>query len=104
MTAHYQVSLLSKIFKDSVIYKIFTLSLPVAGKQGSMSSIGKGKFIENTLRAKTGYLTRARAYCGYVRTRSGKELAFSLIFNNYNCSAREAKLKMEKFLVALGDL
>jgi len=104
ITTHYQAALLSKVFKDSSAYKIFHLSLPVAGKQGSMSSLGKGKFIENNMRAKTGYITRARAYCGYVKTRSGKELAFSLIFNNYNCSAREARLKMEKFLVALGEL
>lgn len=104
ITARYQTHLLCKVFRDSTHYKYFNASLPVAGKQGSMSSIGKGKFIEGNMRAKTGYLTRARAYCGYVKTRSGKELAFSVIFNNYNCSAREAKLKMEKFLIALGEL
>ncbi|PBQ31163.1 D-alanyl-D-alanine carboxypeptidase/D-alanyl-D-alanine-endopeptidase [Sphingobacteriaceae bacterium] len=104
ITPHYQASLLSKVYKDSTLYKHFNASLPVAGKQGSMSSLGKGKFIEGNMRAKTGYLTRARAYCGYVKTKSGKELAFSVIFNNYNCSAREAKLKMEKFLVALAEL
>jgi len=104
ITPYFQASLLNNVFKDSTSYKVFNASLPVAGKQGSMSNIGKGTFIENNLRAKTGYLTRARAYCGYVKTKSGKELAFSLIFNNYNCSAREAKLKMEKFLVALGEL
>ena len=104
ITPHYQTALLSKIYKDTTNYKFFNASLPIAGKQGSMSSLGKGKFIENNMRAKTGYLTRARAYCGYVKTKAGKELAFSLIFNNYNCSPREAKLKMEKFLVALGEL
>lgn len=104
ITPHYQSLLLSKMTKDSSAYKIFNASLPIAGKQGSMSNIGKGKFIENNMHAKTGYITRARAYCGYVKTRSGKDLSFSLIFNNYNCSAREAKLKMEKFMIALGDL
>lgn len=104
ITPRYQTNLLCKVFRDSAHYKYFNASLPVAGKQGSMSSLGKGKFIEGNMRAKTGYLTRARAYCGYVKTKSGKELAFSVIFNNYNCSAREAKLKMEKFLIALGEL
>ena len=99
ITPYFQTSLLSKIIKDSAIYKVFNTSLPVAGKQGSMSNIGKGTFIENNMRAKTGYLTRARAYCGYVKTKSGKELSFSLIFNNYNCSAREAKLKWKNFLL-----
>lgn len=104
VTTHYEVAVLSKVRNDSLIYKIINPSLPLAGKQGSMSSIGKGKFIENNLRAKTGYIRRARAYCGYVRSKTGKEFAFSIIFNNYNCSASEAKIKMEKFLVALGEL
>jgi serine-type D-Ala-D-Ala carboxypeptidase/endopeptidase (penicillin-binding protein 4) len=103
-TTGLQARLLSKVYRDSVNYKLFNASLPVAGKSGSMSSIGKGTAIENNLRAKTGYIQRARGYCGYVKTRSGQELAFSLLFNNYNCSAKEAKLKLEKFMVALWEL
>lgn len=104
MSPYFQTTLLAKIYRDSVNFHVFNISLPVAGKQGSMSNLGKGTRIENNMRAKTGYLTRVRAYCGYVKTKSGKDLAFSLIFNNYTCSAREAKLKIEKFLVALGEL
>ena len=103
-TAFYQASLLSKVFKDSIHFKSFNASLPVAGKNGSMSNIGKGKLIENNMRAKTGYINRARGYCGYVRAKSGKDLAFSVLFNNYNCSAKEAKVKIEKFLIELGEL
>ena len=68
-----------------------------------MSSMGKGSAIENNLRAKTGYINRCRAYCGYVKSKSGKELAFSIVFNNYHCSAREAKLKIEQFMLAIED-
>jgi D-alanyl-D-alanine carboxypeptidase len=56
------------------------------------------------MRAKTGYINRARGYCGYVKGKSGKEMSFSVLFNNYNCSAKEAKNKIEKFLVELGEL
>jgi D-alanyl-D-alanine carboxypeptidase/D-alanyl-D-alanine-endopeptidase (penicillin-binding protein 4) len=104
LTPAFQARLLCKVYRDSSLYKAFNSSLPLAGKQGSMNSIGRGTFIENNLRAKTGYLNRARAYCGYVTTRSGRTLAFSLIFNHYNCSPREARLKMEKFMIALADL
>jgi D-alanyl-D-alanine carboxypeptidase/D-alanyl-D-alanine-endopeptidase (penicillin-binding protein 4) len=103
-TTNFESQLLCKIYRDTSMYKILNGSLPIAGKQGSMSSLGKGKFIENNLRAKTGYITRIRAYCGYVKTKSGKDLAFSVMFNNYNCSAKEARLKLEKFMVALGEL
>lgn len=104
VTTRFETLLLCKIYRDSTTYRIINSSLPLAGKQGSMSNLGKGSFIENNLRAKTGYMTHVRCYAGYLRSKSGKDLAFSIFLNNYNGSAREAKLKIEKFLVALGEL
>ncbi|MDX2172158.1 MAG: D-alanyl-D-alanine carboxypeptidase/D-alanyl-D-alanine-endopeptidase [Bacteroidota bacterium] len=106
VSTNFQASLLAKIYKDSSgsFYKTFNASLPVAGKSGSMTNIGKGTFLENNMRAKTGYINRARGYCGYVKTKSGKDLSFSVLFNNYNCSAKEAKTKIEKFLLELPEL
>lgn len=104
ISTSFQANMLSKIYKDSLIYKTFNNSLPIAGKSGSMSNIGKGKLIENNMRAKTGYINRARGYCGFVKGKSGTEMAFSVLFNNYNCTAKEAKIKIEKFLVELGEL
>lgn len=104
ITTKIQATVLSKIYRDSLMYPAFNSSLPVAGKNGSMTSLCKGTFAENNLRAKTGYINRARGYCGYVKTKSGKELAFSVLFNNYDCSAKEMKLKIEKLLVALVEL
>lgn len=104
ITTKIQATILSKIYRDSSIYIPFNASLPVAGKSGSMTNLCKGTFAENNLRAKTGYINRVRSYCGYVKTKSGKELAFSVIFNNYDCSAKEMKLRLEKLLVALVEL
>jgi D-alanyl-D-alanine carboxypeptidase/D-alanyl-D-alanine-endopeptidase (penicillin-binding protein 4) len=104
ITTKIQATVLSKIYRDSLMYPAFNASLPVAGKNGSMTSLCKGTFAENNMRAKTGYINRARGYCGYVKTKSGKELAFSVLFNNYDCTPKEMKLKIEKFLVALVDL
>lgn len=104
VTTKFQAGILSKIFRDSLMYPAFNASLPIAGKSGSMASLCKGSFAENNMRAKTGYINRARGYCGYVKTKSGKELAFSVLFNNYDCSPKEAKLKIEKLLLALVEL
>ncbi len=104
ITVAFQTQLLSKIYRDSSTYQIINASLPVSGKSGSMSNMGKGSAIENNLRAKTGYIKRCRAYCGYVKSKSGNDLAFSIIFNNYNCSAREAKLKIEKWMIEMENL
>lgn len=104
VTTNLQAQLLAKIYQEEAIYKDFYASLPIAGKNGSMRSIGKGTYIEEKMRAKTGYINRARGYCGYLTTSTGKEISFSVLFNNYNCSASQAKTKIEKFLIALGDL
>lgn len=104
ITPKVQATILSKIYRDSLMYPSFNSSLPIAGKNGSMVNIGKGTFAGNNMRAKTGYINRARGYCGYVKTKSGKELAFSVLFNNYDCSPKEMKLKIEKLLVALTEL
>lgn len=104
VTTKIQATILSKIYRDSVMYTAFNASLPVAGKNGSMVNLCKGTFAEGNMRAKTGYINRARGYCGYVKTKSGKELAFSVLFNNYDCSAKEMKLKIEKLLVELVEL
>lgn len=104
ITTKIQATILSKIYRDSLLYPSFNSCLPIAGKNGSMTSLCKGTFAENNMRAKTGYINRARGYCGYVKTKEGKELAFSVLFNNYDCSPKEMKLKIEKFLVTLVDL
>jgi serine-type D-Ala-D-Ala carboxypeptidase/endopeptidase (penicillin-binding protein 4) len=104
VTANVLTQLLAKMARDSVNYKSFYNSLPIAGKNGSMTNIGKGTFIENNMRAKTGYINRVRTYCGYVKTKSGKELAFSILLNNYSCSAKEAKQVLEDFMIGLADL
>lgn len=85
-------------------YEAFKRSLPVAGKSGSLASLCKGSFAENNLIAKSGYITRARGYTGYVKTRSGKLVCFSLLANNYTCSATEMKKKLERILVAVAEL
>lgn len=104
VTTAFEANLMHKMYNDSINYKPFNNSLPQAGYSGSMKNIGDGTFIEKNMRAKTGYINRARGYCGYVKTKAGKELCFSVLFNNYNCTPKEMKLKIEEFLVALAEL
>ncbi|MGZ4054734.1 MAG: D-alanyl-D-alanine carboxypeptidase/D-alanyl-D-alanine endopeptidase [Bacteroidia bacterium] len=84
-------------------YKAFYESLPVAGKSGSMGSLCEGTCAENNMHAKTGYITRARGYAGYVKNKKGELLCFSLLANNYDCTPTEMKVKLEKILVAIAE-
>ncbi|MDI1356485.1 MAG: D-alanyl-D-alanine carboxypeptidase/D-alanyl-D-alanine-endopeptidase [bacterium] len=103
-TPNLMTSVLCKLFSDTAVYNSFDPSLPLSGTGISMMHVGKGTIIENNMRAKTGYMQRVRSYCGYVKTKAGRDLAFSIIFNNYNCPASEARFIIEKFLVALAEL
>ena len=84
-------------------FNSFFNSFPIAGKPGSLGGLCMGTFAENNLRAKSGYITRARGYAGYVKNRKGELLCFSLLANNYDCTPTEMKLKLEKLLIAIAE-
>lgn len=100
ITAKHLVSIL-KYMKKSENYDEFYNSLPIAGRSGTIRSIGKNTFADNNLRAKSGYMTRARSYAGYVTTKSKRDIAFALIVNNYNCTPYKMKQKMESLMIKL---
>ncbi|HEU4716975.1 MAG TPA: D-alanyl-D-alanine carboxypeptidase/D-alanyl-D-alanine-endopeptidase [Bacteroidia bacterium] len=102
ITTKQQASVL-RIISQSPWYDVFYRSLPVAGKSGSLAGLCKGTFAENNMHAKSGYIDRARGYAGFVKTRSGKTICFSLLANNYTCPASEMKKRLERILVALAE-
>jgi D-alanyl-D-alanine carboxypeptidase/D-alanyl-D-alanine-endopeptidase (penicillin-binding protein 4) len=102
ITTKTQTQILRLMAKDKN-YNAFYNSLPVAGRSGSLGGLCDGTFAENNLRAKSGYITRARGYCGYVKNRKGEMLCFSVIANNYDCSPSDMKRKLEKILVAISE-
>lgn len=92
-----------RVMAKEKTYKDFYASLPVAGKSGSLGSLCEGTVAENNLRAKSGYITRARGYTGYVKNKKGETLCFSLLANNYECTAGEMKKKLERLMVAIAE-
>lgn len=83
--------------------EIYFNSLPVAGKNGTVKYICKNTSAAGNMHVKSGSLKNVRAYAGYVTTKSGRLLAFSIITNNFNCSSSQARKKIEKVLTALAD-
>lgn len=102
ITTKTEAQILCKMIKDKN-FDVFFKSFPVAGKSGSLGNLCEGSFAENNMRAKSGYITMARGYAGYVKNRKGDLLCFSLIANNYECSPTEMKRKLEKILIAIAD-
>lgn len=90
--------------KSESYYNAFYASFPVAGRSGSLGSMCVGTCAENNLRAKSGYINRARSYAGYVKNKKNEEVIFALIINNYDCTPTEVKKKMEKIMVLIAEL
>lgn len=103
ITTFQQASLL-RIARQQTWFASFEAALPLAGVNGSMASLCKGTTAEKNMRAKTGYITRARGYAGFVKDKNGRVLCFSLLANNYNCSAAEMRKRLEKILVAMAEV
>lgn len=82
----------------------FLGSLPVSGKNGTMVSFGKGTILENNLTAKSGSMTRVRSYAGYVKSKTGKKLVFTVIFNNYTCKNSEIRKIAQEVIVKIAEL
>jgi D-alanyl-D-alanine carboxypeptidase/D-alanyl-D-alanine-endopeptidase (penicillin-binding protein 4) len=59
-------------------------SLPIAGVDGTLKSRFKGTLAENNLRAKTGTIRYVNSISGYVTSKAGEHLVFSIMLNAYS--------------------
>lgn len=92
-------TMLRAVALDSLWFTPFYNSLPEP-KVGTMKGMFKDTpSVYGRLRAKSGTITRVKSYSGYVRTYDGKLLAFSAICNNFTCSQRDIRKKLEQFMV-----
>ncbi len=62
----------------------FYSSLPQAGSEGTLKNFFTDPVFGNSMRAKSGSMTRVRSYAGYVTAKSGKNLIFCIIINNFD--------------------
>lgn len=94
---------LLKFMTNSTNYEVFKSTLPVAGMNGTISSLCKGGSGEGRIFAKSGTFKTTKSFAGYIDSKTGKKIAFAIIVNNFNCSSTEITNKMEKILNALAE-
>jgi D-alanyl-D-alanine carboxypeptidase/D-alanyl-D-alanine-endopeptidase (penicillin-binding protein 4) len=95
------VKLLHAMHEKRVIFNPFYASLPIMGVDGTLSSRLKGTAAEGNVHAKTGFLTGDRSISGFLTTRDGEMLAFSMIGNNFTIPVREASNLQDLALLRL---
>lgn len=101
VTSLFFARLLTKIARDERIYGTIYESLPVAGQSGGMRYALRGTGAAGKVRAKTGTLSRVRSLAGYITARSGKQLAFCIITNNFTGSGGVMRKKMENLILKI---
>jgi D-alanyl-D-alanine carboxypeptidase/D-alanyl-D-alanine-endopeptidase (penicillin-binding protein 4) len=79
-------------------FKEYYSSLPDAGKEGTLKDNFKDPIFDSRLRAKSGTMTRVRSFAGYFTTLSGKQMAFSIIINNYSGPSKKIISEIEENL------
>jgi D-alanyl-D-alanine carboxypeptidase/D-alanyl-D-alanine-endopeptidase (penicillin-binding protein 4) len=76
-------TILARMYADPRHRDPFIATLPIAGKDGTISSRMRGSLAEGNAVAKTGSIANVRSLSGYVRTRTGETLAFSILANDF---------------------
>jgi serine-type D-Ala-D-Ala carboxypeptidase/endopeptidase (penicillin-binding protein 4) len=73
-------------------------SFPDAGREGTLKTCFRDEIFATSLHAKSGSMTRVRSYAGYLTTRSGRELVFSFIANDFSGPSRHIVTLFEDYL------
>jgi serine-type D-Ala-D-Ala carboxypeptidase/endopeptidase (penicillin-binding protein 4) len=104
LTTHQLGDMLQYIAKDSSIFRDFYKSLPVAGESGTIRKLADSTLAEGNVHAKSGTMSRVRAYAGYVHSRSGKLMCFAVVGNNTQWDVMQLRDKFERLFVLMAEL
>lgn len=91
---------LTYAWRDSEIRKPFLETLPIAGIDGTLRRRLLTPELAGNVRAKTGTLNDTCALTGYLKTKSGKDLAFTILVNGPGAGGKYYALQ-EQLLKAL---
>ena len=101
VTSDALVRILQRMHVDPKHRGSFGATLPVTGRDGTLSRRLAGTPAEGKVRAKTGTVDNVRAIAGYVETAGGETLVFSIIANNFTISTGAIDAAADNALVHL---
>lgn len=78
-------------------------TLPIAGEDGSLSTRFRGTLAADHVEAKTGQLGGVNSLTGYAVTKTGKNIAFSIIVNHHQLGNSKAKQMIDDIVNAILD-
>ncbi|MCW3098416.1 MAG: D-alanyl-D-alanine carboxypeptidase serine-type,PBP4 family [Chthonomonadaceae bacterium] len=88
---------------DQPTFPVLYDSLPIAGVDGSLRNRLKNTPAANNCHAKTGYISHASSLSGYVTTKGGDMLVFSMLMNNHLSTNALPVSIQDKIVLLLAD-
>jgi D-alanyl-D-alanine carboxypeptidase/D-alanyl-D-alanine-endopeptidase (penicillin-binding protein 4) len=76
-------------------------TLPVGATDGTLYDRFRKMAGAEQVRAKTGSISHVSALSGYVNTRTGRTVAFSVMVNNYNSAHAPIRAVIDRIVLAL---
>ena len=97
------VTILTHIDQQSSLKEPFEQSLPIAGRDGSLTNRMKGTAAEGNARAKTGSMSNVRGLSGFVTTADGEPLVFAILANNFETTPDTINRTADAIVVRLAE-
>ncbi len=98
------VRLLHVMGNDKQFSELFINALPESGTDGTLSERMKSQDLAHHIHAKTGTLQGVSTLSGYIKTQSGRKLAFSILINQVVGDLNQAKSLQSKIATVLYHL
>ena len=97
------VTTLTRMWNDDALRGPFAAALPVAAHDGTLSNRMKNTWLDNHVQAKTGTISNVRSLSGYLETKSGERIVFSIIGNHFTVPSSQIDAIAEKALALVAD-
>jgi D-alanyl-D-alanine carboxypeptidase/D-alanyl-D-alanine-endopeptidase (penicillin-binding protein 4) len=101
VTADTIVAILKHAWTADRLRGPFLAALPVAGRDGTLDARMKGTVLDARVQAKTGTIANVRSLSGFLETRSGERIVFSMIANHFTAPSTEVDAVVERALARL---
>ena len=90
--------------RGDTAFQVFFDALPIAGVDGTIERRMRGTPAEGNVRAKTGFIDKARSLSGYVTSADGEMLVFSFLANNFTVPNRSVERVQDAICVRLATM
>jgi len=90
-------------YEEHELYQVLVESFPIAGVDGTLGRRMGESIAENKVRAKTGTISGVSALSGYIISKSGNLLAFSILMQNFVNNTSTARTFQDEICKILAE-